>query len=136
MDKHSVASIVFINTQGLLIFQQRENKPGIRNPGLITAWGGAVEDGETTLAAAVREIKEETSLQPTEADLEFLGTYPRDYQVGGKQVVNHVFLLRNIDETKLQVYEGEGYVLIDPSEDTGSPKYTDLTKEIIADLAK
>ena len=44
MGYFSVASIVLISKSGLLIFQRRDDKPDIRNPGMISAWGGAVED--------------------------------------------------------------------------------------------
>lgn len=130
-----VASIVFISNNGLLIFQLRENKPGIRNPGMITTWGGAVEKGESPIRAALREVKEETNLNPSQDDLEFFGKYPRDYKINGKQVVNHVYLLRSVDENNLKIYEGVGYELIKPGAKISNPKYTELTKKLITEIS-
>lgn len=131
----NVASIVFVNPAGMLIFQKRDNKQGIRNPNAITAWGGACEGPESPLQAAMREVGEETNLTPHETDYEFFGTYPRDYKIDGKQVMNHVFLLRDIDEHTVEVYEGQGWVLVDPADQTDNPLYTELTRELIIDYS-
>lgn len=134
MDRYDVASVVLINKNGLLIFQQRDNKPGILNPGMITPWGGAVEEGETPITAAIREVKEETNLQPTQADLEFIGIYPRSYKIGGRKVVCHVYLLKDVDESNLKVHEGEGYILVDPKDASDNSLYTELTNQLIANI--
>jgi 8-oxo-dGTP pyrophosphatase MutT (NUDIX family) len=136
MDMHIAASVVLVNLQGKLIFQKRDNKPGIRNPGMITAWGGACKPRETPLQAAVREMCEETNMRPSETDFELLGTYVRDYAINRRQVVNHVFLLRGVDEVKLHVYEGQGYVVVDPTKAPSNPLYSTLTKELIVDCAR
>jgi ADP-ribose pyrophosphatase YjhB (NUDIX family) len=133
---HHVASIIFLNPAGKFILQKRDEKPDIRHPGMLTAWGGAVEPGETPLQAALREIREETNLRPTESDLLFFGDYVRDYKVKNAQVICHVFLLKNIDQKSLKVYEGQGYEVIDPLTDKDNNLYTDLTKELIKDYTQ
>ena len=130
---HNVASIILLNKAGMFILQKRDDKPGIRNPGMLTAWGGAAEGDERPIDAAVREIKEETNLGPIAKDFQFFGEYKRGYKIDNKQVVNYVFLLSNIDELSLKVFEGQGYQIIDPRSHISDPLYTDLTEELIED---
>lgn len=133
MQTLDVASVVFINPEGKLIFQKRDNKPDIRNPNMISTWGGACENSETPLQAAIREVHEETNVEISENDFTFFGEYPRPFEIDGKQVVNYVFLVHNIDETIVEVYEGQGWVLIDPFEEKTDVFRTELTNIIIAD---
>lgn len=100
---------------------------------MITAWGGAVEGNESIIQAAKREIQEETNLNPTESEFEHFKDYKRDYEIDSKQVINHVFFIRNIDESFLKIYEGQGFVIVDPSSSQDNPLFTELTKEIITD---
>ncbi len=134
MGYFEVASIVLISKSGLLILQLRDEKADIRNPGMISAWGGAVEGDETPLQAAKRETHEETNLRPSEDDFEYFAKYPRDHEIDGKQVINYVYLLREVDESKLKVYEGQGFELIHRGDFRPNPKYTELTIKLIADL--
>lgn len=132
---HHAASVIFINGRGEFVMQRRDNKPNIRNPGMITAWGGALEYGETALQAAVREVSEETNLKPQEDDFVFFGDYIRNHRVNGARVLNHVFILGGVDEKNLEVFEGQGYAIVNPTADTTSALYTDLTKELIRDYS-
>ena len=43
---------------------------------MISAWGGAVDKGETPLQAAMRETREEANLKPSRDDFEYFGEYP------------------------------------------------------------
>jgi|GEM_PF-719176 len=129
---HHVASIVLVSKSGQLIFQKRDDKPGIRNPGMVTVWGGAFEPGEQPVEAALREITEETNLKPAAGDLEFLGRYERDYTIGGKQAICHTYLLRGVDEQLLEVYEGQGYETVNPARQQTDPNFTDFTELVIA----
>ena len=136
MESFKVASIILVSTEGKLLFQERDDKPGIRNPGKITAWGGACENEETPLQAAVREMREETNLRPTEADFTFLKEYPRNDYIDGRQVVNYVYILNKVSEENLKVYEGQGFVSMSATDSTANPLYTDLTIEIIRDYKR
>lgn len=133
---YGVASIILIDANGNFLLQQRDEKPGILNPGMLTLWGGALEGAETPAEGALREIVEETNLRPSVEDLEYVGAYERDYTIADRQVVNYVFVLRNVDPTKLQIFEGQGYVVVDPTVDVENPKYSDFTNIIIGDYAK
>ena len=135
MSFFNVASIVLVSRDGSFIFQRRDDKPTIRNPEMITTWGGAAEGGETPLQAATRETREETNLTPSEGEFEYFGKYPRDYKIDGKQVVNYVYLLRGIDESKLKVYEGQGFVVVRPGDTRPNGKYTELTKRLLVELS-
>jgi 8-oxo-dGTP diphosphatase len=135
-DYHNAASTILINNEGKFILQKRDDKPGIRDPGMLTAWGGAAEGSERPIDAAIREIKEETNLRPNENDFEFFGKYVRQYKIDNKQVINYVFILRGIDERMLKIYEGQNYQVIDPKSHTSDPLYTDLTAELIRDYNK
>lgn len=56
------------------LLQQRPNNPAIGAAGLIGAYGGMIEAGETPLEAVCRELSEETSLSPVPEDFKHLGT--------------------------------------------------------------
>ena len=58
------ASIVFVNRRGELLLRLRDDKPGLLFPAMWDLIGGAMEDGETPLEAAIRESKEEISVFP------------------------------------------------------------------------
>lgn len=133
---HLVASVVLVNPGGLLIFQERDNKPGILNPGMITPWGGAVEEDEDVLAAAKREIKEELDMDVEKSDFSQFGVFERGYEIDGRPVVNYVFLLEGVDQNSLVVLEGAGFRLIDPQLSADDPSYTPLTRELIAKYAE
>ena len=132
---YNVASIILLNREGKFILQKRDDKPGIRNPGMLSVWGGAVEGDEKPVEAAVREVREETNLQPEGGDVHYLREYRRDYKVGDKQVVNHVFIIKDVDERTLEVYEGQGYQVVDPKTQTTDPLYTKLTAELIKEYS-
>src|SRR4051812_41586401 len=55
--------VVLIAVDGdRVILQQRDDKPGIANPGLITTFGGVSEGEEYPHETAVREIREELGI--------------------------------------------------------------------------
>lgn len=53
------ASALFVDTEGRVLLQQRDDKPGLAFAGMWTFFGGAVEDGETPEQAVYREVAEE-----------------------------------------------------------------------------
>ncbi len=55
--------VFLINSKKEILLQLRDNKPGIYYPGYWGLLGGAVENNESELAAAKREIKEEINLE-------------------------------------------------------------------------
>ncbi|MBR9704626.1 NUDIX domain-containing protein [Candidatus Pacearchaeota archaeon] len=67
-------AIVFYDDKCQILLQIRDDKPDIRYPGLIGAFGGEVEDGETLLKSAIREVDEELGLVLVEGDLHYVTT--------------------------------------------------------------
>ena len=66
-------SIGFIEQDEAYLLQLRPNNPAIGAAGLIGAFGGRIEPGETSVEAVCRELSEETSLRPSTEDFSYLG---------------------------------------------------------------
>ncbi len=56
------ASVIFVNREGKLLLRLRDDRPDILFPGCWDLIGGAMEDGESSEDAAVRETLEELGL--------------------------------------------------------------------------
>jgi 8-oxo-dGTP pyrophosphatase MutT (NUDIX family) len=67
-------SIGFIEQDGTYLLQRRPNNPEIGAAGLIGAFGGRRELGESSVEAVCREMNEETSLSPSPEDFSYLGS--------------------------------------------------------------
>lgn len=131
-DIKKVANVLVIDRAGNLILQQRDNTPGINNPGMITGFGGAVESGELTSDAATRELREETNLAFISDDLQYLtSVYQSHVNDGSPRWVSY-FTLKNCDVDNLQVFEGEGYVVVPPDADLATINLSPTAREAIA----
>jgi 8-oxo-dGTP pyrophosphatase MutT (NUDIX family) len=118
MEKESKYSAVLLETNdGKLIFHHRDNKPNIANPDMVGVFGGGVEDGETYEEAAIREIKEELDLDLAIEDLHFLAIYNKTKERHGNDEICHVFVVKNVDVSKLKLKEDEGQGIISISKD-------------------
>ncbi|MFF2630878.1 NUDIX domain-containing protein [Kitasatospora griseola] len=79
------ADVAAVDPEGRVLLIERGKEP---HKGLPALPGGHVDAGETALAAAVRELREETGVQVDPADLVFIGVYdepdrdPRGRYVG------------------------------------------------------
>ena len=67
-------SIGFIEQGETYLLQLRPNVSTIGAAGLIGAFGGRIELGESPVEAVCRELTEETSLRPSTEDFSYLGT--------------------------------------------------------------
>ena len=67
-------SIGFIEQGETYLLQLRPNVSTIGAAGLIGAFGGRIEPGESPVEAVCRELSEETSLKPSTEDFSYLGT--------------------------------------------------------------
>lgn len=109
---------------------RREDKSGIRDPGKLGIFGGKIEQGESPLEAAIREIKEETNLQIVASDLKHFKSYKqnRDYLTGTS--ILHVYVIRNINPNKLRTFEGQGFTIL---KDQNRPNLAEDVREVFDD---
>lgn len=117
--KYEWSGVLLITPEDEVIAMHRDNIPTIRDPDCYGIFGGAAEDEETPLEAAVREIKEETNLIPTEDDFEFFKLYEQQRDNLPVPAKLSVFVLKNIDPSKLKIYEGRGIKVL---KDASDPK--------------
>lgn len=110
--KH-MASFILYTSDGRVLLQQRDDKPGLAYAGYWTIFGGAVEDGETPETAAHRELREELDLSLPLAHFETY-TCPVRSIPGELDVLVHVYtaqLDRPVEA--LTLHEGQGMALFD-----------------------
>lgn len=77
---------------GKYLFQQRDHTIGISNPGVISSFGGSIDEGEGPKQAIARELWEELELRVDHSDLRFLGYFEK-HEAGGKIVQSFYFLI-------------------------------------------
>nr|AIA15747.1 NUDIX domain protein [uncultured bacterium]AIA15816.1 NUDIX domain protein [uncultured bacterium] len=109
------AGVVICTEDGLVIGQQRDDIPGIDNPGMVGTFGGALEAGETPQLAAWRElVEEETNLVRVATDFEPLLTDIAWRKLTGAWVVRHFFTIgiTRKELNNLKVYEGQGWAIV------------------------
>lgn len=128
--KHAWSGVLLISKNNEVIAMHRDDKPEIRDPGCYGIFGGAAEGDETPLQAAVREISEETNLNPQAKDFELFKTYiqERDYLDGPAEL--NIFFLRGVDVNSLETFEGQGIKLLTDAKD---PKIAGDVKEAFVD---
>jgi 8-oxo-dGTP diphosphatase len=107
---HAAAGVFLLTPDRRLILQLRDDKPEILYPGMITAFGGGAERGETPAACALRELAEETGITAQEKDLQRLGAVSK-VNVRGHATASVFFLLAGVDPDRLVVTEGRAIVL-------------------------
>ena len=93
--------LILENSEGEILLQLRDNKPGLPYPDCWGTFGGQIEEGETPEGAIRREIKEELNYELRNP--EYLGNFPFDgYDI-------HMFMKRDTDITirDLTVREGQ-----------------------------
>lgn len=130
---HRFAGTFFVSSSGKIIGQQRDDKPGIDNPGQISAFGGAMEGDEEPLSTALRELEEETNLIVNEERLKKLIDYTAYREMTGEWQRIYYYYLNITDEelNKLIIYEGQGWAYINGSND---PKSTENSIEALRKL--
>lgn len=127
------AQIILVRSDGAIIMQHRDDKPHITNPGLVTAFGGNIEPGETPLQAAVREINEETNLTLAPEQLQPFGTYHKTIKEHGEDRIVYFFIARNIDDQNLVVYEGQGFVVVRTVQELRRAKTSPIAHQALED---
>ena len=109
---HRIVVIAIIDKEGHLLMQQRA-KDKETNPGKwdVSA-AGHVSAGQTSIEAAIREVKEEIGIDLEEKDLEYMRTYQMGRKVKDHFYSNHIFdfyLVKTevIDVLKVKIQESE-----------------------------
>lgn len=129
----SVAQIILARSDGAVIMQHRDDKAGITNPGLISAFGGTIELGETPLEAATREINEETNLAVTPDRLQTFGTYRKTIAEHGQDRIVYFFIIHDVDDQNLEVFEGQGFVIIRNTEELQRANTSRIAAQAVGD---
>lgn len=105
------AGVLLVSKDGRLLLQRRDKTPTIKNPGMITTFGGSVENGETAEECAIRELEEELGLSLTKNDLLLL----LRIDVGAGQSQS-IFLTLGVEPKLLSIREGERIEMLSLSE--------------------
>jgi len=110
-------------------FQQRDDIPGIVNPGMICVFSGAVEpEDESDISAALREITEETSLNPDINELTPVCEITFDFTE--REYAYNLYKL-NVASTDFEVFEGQGLVIVPTDFDVRDYNFTPLTRDFL-----
>jgi len=91
------------------LLQRRGDDPRIGAAGLIGAFGGKVELGETPVQAVSRELSEETSVAVLPEYFEYIGQVEvvSDHKLEDVLVIAHVFQLKLTRSFQVTTDEGE-----------------------------
>lgn len=111
-----VASALLIDRKNRFLLQQRDDVPGILQPGKIGLFGGHREDDETYLECVVREISEEIGCSVPPSQFEHLASYNGvEFDGGSGTVRAEFFIARGLLPEALVVTEGS-LLIVEPDE--------------------
>ncbi len=119
-----LAGALLYNAKGEVLLQHRDDKPDIAHPGLWSLFGGAVDVGETSEEALVREIWEEIEYKVTEKRLWLIARQP-----GAQFSIFLVFL--GVPIENLVLHEGQDFGLFQPQEALETLPVSPVTKYVL-----
>ena len=108
----SYVGALLVDTNGKLIAQQRDDKPGITNPGMVSLFGGTSHEGESPIETLRRELQEELELEVNSNNL-LLQTVKHE---NGTNVACSIYIITGVDAEKLKLHEGAGFATGTPEE--------------------
>jgi ADP-ribose pyrophosphatase YjhB (NUDIX family) len=76
----AAADVILANAAGEILMTTRARAPA---PGSLDFPGGFVNEGESAEEAACRETKEETGVELEPHQLQYMASFPNEYQFGG-----------------------------------------------------
>jgi 8-oxo-dGTP pyrophosphatase MutT (NUDIX family) len=116
------------------VLQRRDINPNIGAAGLVGCFGGRIEDGETAIEAAVREIREETNLAPNSDELSYVGEVDviSDYQRVPIKVNSQVFRFSARPEIEIAAEDGECVIYAKDEATSHLPEMTPATRATFA----
>jgi 8-oxo-dGTP pyrophosphatase MutT (NUDIX family) len=96
-----------LSVSRMLVFQRRDDHTRVY-PNMLTLFGGKIEPDEAPLAAAMRELQEETSLRPHDSsELHSVGQFEVPLS-DGRLIDIHLFQYEIADDD-FDVFEGTGH---------------------------
>ena len=110
--ERSYVGALLVDTNGKLIAQQRDDKPGITNPGMVSLFGGTSHEGELPIETLRRELQEELELEVSSNNLS-LQTVKHE---NGTNVACSIYIVTGVDAEKLELHEGAGFAMGTPEE--------------------
>ena len=110
--ERSYVGALLVDTNGKLIAQQRDDKPGITNPGMVRLFGGTSHEGELPIETLRRELQEELELEVSSNNL-LLQTVKHE---NGTNVACSIYIVTGVDAEKLELHEGAGFAMGTPEE--------------------
>lgn len=110
--ERSYVGALLVDTNGKLIAQQRDDKPGITNPGMVSLFGGTSHEGESPIETLRRELQEELELEVNSNNL-LLQTVKHE---NGTNVACSIYIVTSVDAEKLKLHEGAGFATGTPEE--------------------
>jgi len=129
------SGVLIKTTDNKLLLQQRDHTFGIVNPGKLAIFGGSVEEDESFEDCAIREIREEVGLVVRSSQLKILGIYSDPVPLKG-EVESYIFLVEDVDKSKLVLTEGESIFELDPNEDLTNLNLVPLCRRALVDYLK
>lgn len=129
--ERSYVGALLVDTNGKLIAQQRDDKPEITNPGMVSLFGGTSHEGESPIETLRRELQEELELEVSSNNL-LLQTVKHE---NGTNVACSIYLIEGVDVDTLNLHEGTGFAVGTPEELLGHP-VTDVTRQAIEAFTK
>ena len=124
--ERSYAGALLVDTNGKIIAQQRDDKPGITNPGMVSLFGGTSHEGESPIETLRRELQEELELEISSNNL-LLQTIKHE---NGTNVACSIYVVTGVDAEKLKLHEGAGFAVGTP-EDLLTHPVTGVTQQAI-----
>lgn len=124
--ERSYVGALLVDTNGKLIAQQRDDKPGITNPGMVSLFGGTSHEGEPPTETLRRELEEELELEVNSRNL-LLQTVKHE---NGTNVACSIYIVTGVDAEKLKLHEGAGFATGTPEELLSRP-VTGVTQQAI-----
>ena len=124
--ERSYVGALLVDTNGKLIVQQRDDKPGITNPGMVSLFGGTSHDGESPIETLCRELQEELELEVNSNNL-LLQTVKHENETN---VACSIYIVTGVDAEKLKLHEGAGFATGTPEELLSHP-VTGVTQQAI-----
>ena len=110
--ERSYVGALLVDTNDKLITQQRDDRPGITNPGMVSLFGGTSHEGESPIETLRRELQEELELEVNSNNL-LLQTVKHE---NGTNVACSIYIITGVDAEKLKLHEGADFATGTPEE--------------------